>query len=602
MYRQNGPIPTIENDKYPRRLVVFDTEAYRGEVINNVEAQSFRMGVSRFIELNDNLSIVTDEIQYYDKPIELYSYLDYLTRKDTSLFVYAHNIKYDLQLSGILTHFISNGWSVNAFVFDDPPTFMRLKRFRSSIMFVDTFNYWQTSLAKMGEQLGLDKLSMPTGDAPLDSWKVYCKRDVDVLTEYLLSFIRYLKDNNLCGMGLTLASQAFRTYRHRFMKHTITLHNRKEATQVERDGYTGGRVEAFYIGTLPRQPYYKLDVNSMYPFVMKEKLYPYEFIAYTENIPTSKLDKLLDKYYLIGHFDITTNEACYAYKGEHKLIFPVGNYQAVLHQDEIYHALIRGHINSVLSLVAYKKGDIFSDYINYFYDMKIQAEVDHNPVIRHQAKIFMNSLYGKFGQMNNVSKIVDNQTDTQYGRITGYSQSLHKHVEINCLGPQMEVSYRDGESTYSFPGIAGAVTAYARLYLWKLINTAGSKHVFYCDTDSLMVDQTGMDALSSYLDDTKLGYMKIEGVSDKVIIYGAKDYQFNQEVKHKGVPKSANEIVPGKWEYQQFRGAKTWLSDGMTEGVNVYTKVKERKSIYDKGIIQPDNSVLPVILGTGGKR
>lgn len=601
MYRKDGPIPTIYREKYPRKLLVFDTEAYRGEIIEGVETQTFRMAVCWYIELDDNLNIVTDQFHYFTNISALLGAIETHAIKDQTLYIYAHNLKYDLQLSGLLTELIQNKWEVRTFVMDDPPTFIRLKRNRHSIMMVDTFNYWQTSLAKMGDQLDFPKLIMPDESKDNEAWFVYCKRDVEVLGHYLLSFMRWLKENNLCGLGLTLASQSFRTFRHRFMTHPIILHSRPEVLTLERQAYSGGRVEAYFIGSYPQQDYYKLDVNSMYPYVMKNNLYPREFIAYAESDDVDLLALNMTRYYVIAQVRIQTDNAAFPYKNLHKLVFPVGDYVTTLHHSELEYALQTGCIREVHKAAVYSQADIFTPYIDFFYQVKLQAEKDHNPVIRHQSKILMNSLYGKFGQRNTVSSIGENTTNTPYGRITGYSETLNTTIEINCLGDQMEVSYKQGESTYSSPVIAGAVTAYARMYLWKLITTAGVKHVYYCDTDSLIVDKVGFRALSPLLHETALGMLKLEDTTDKITVYGAKDYTVGTDIKHKGVPKNAIELSPGRWEYDQFLGAKSWIKTGLQPGVKVFRTVKSRKSEYDKGLIQPDGSVLPLLFSWDGE-
>jgi hypothetical protein len=596
MYRKDGSIPELSRDHFPKRLIVFDTEAFRSAPLNGKEVQTFRIAVTRFIELNDNLEVVDQEYSYFMDIPALLSCIDHFSRKDKTLYIYAHNIKYDLQLTGLLKDLLEAKWVIKNFVFEDPPTFIKLTKNRSSITFIDTFNYWQFSLSKMGEQLNKPKLDMPKDNANPDQWFTYCKRDVEVLSDYLLSFMRYLKENDLCGLGLTLASQSFRSYRHKFMNHPITLHNRPEALTLERSGYSGGRVEAFRIGDFPKQPYYKLDVNSMYPYVMKGELYPHNFIGYTEDLPLDRLEKHLKRYYVIAEVTLNTDQAIYPVKTLHKLIFPIGSYKTTLHTKELQAALSADHIRQIHRIAIYDQADLFTDYIDFFYNLKLQAELDHNPIIRHQAKIMMNSLYGKFGQRNVRSKITPNTTDTAYGRITGFSETLQCRVEVNCLGSSMEVSYKQGESTYSFPGIAGAVTANARIYLWKLMTSAGLDHVFYIDTDSLIVDSEGYQRLTPFLHLTELGKLKLEDTSDTVHIWGAKDYVFGAEVKHKGVPKAAKETSEGVWDYEQFRGAKTWLSDGLNKDVEVYSRTKSRKSAYDKGVIMPDNTISPIVL------
>lgn len=599
MFRREGAIPPINKERFPGSVIVFDTEATRGGFAGGVEMQSFRFGVATFFRLTASLEVEGQEWVNFDRAVDLVDFIIWHARKDKTLHVYAHNLKYDLQLSGALTEFLARGWGVSLFVTDDPPTFIRLKRGRSSILMVDTFNYWQFSLAKMGDQLQLSKLTMPPGDAPFGEWVAYCKRDVEVLTEYLLSFMRFLQINDLSGLGLTVASQAFRSFRHRFMRHEITIHNDPSALTLERDGYTGGRVEAFHIGSPPGDRFYKLDVNSMYPFVMYDRSYPVNLVSYSENVPVSRLAGLLSSYYCLADCEVDTLEAAYAYKNGVKLIFPTGYFQAVLHHDEIAFALHHLHIKGVKRIALYNRQPIFTDYVDFFYRVKVEAERNNNPVLRQQAKIFLNSLYGKFGQREAVSKIIDLQGDPRFGRLTGFSEALGQAVSINYLGHQMEIRYKGGESYYSFPAIAGAVTANARLYLWGLVKAAGLANVFYVDTDSLIVSTAGFDRLQSYLDPERLGALKLEGESDRLIINGAKDYIFGSEVKHKGVPKAAVETLPGVWLYEQFRGFKTWLSEGLPPGVAVYQREKMRRAVYDKGVVAEGGNVSPLLIGYG---
>lgn len=602
MYRKPGAIPLITSERLPKNLLVFDTEAFRSPPVNGVEAQSLRLGVACFIDLSDLQSPKVDNFYHFRTGEELVDFIIYHTRKDRSLYVYAHNIKYDLQLSGALTGLIAQGFTPSMFVIDDPPTFMRLKRGRASIMLVDTFNYWQYSIKEMGEQLGKLKLSVDFAAVTDEELFTYCERDVEVLSEYLLKFIRFLVDNDLAGMGLTLASQAFRSYRHRFMSEEIMIHTREEVLDLERAGYFGGRTDAFYIGQAPEQDYYKLDVNSMYPYVMSKYQYPVDLVGYGVDIPLERLRELMTSYYCLADIELQSTTPAYPYTNGVKLLFPTGEYRTVLHHQELLYALERGEVRAVRRLAIYNQADIFSSYVSFFYALKQEAERSGDKITRKQAKIFLNALYGKFGQRQVVSKIYPLDGEAQYKRLTGYSESLGKNVEVNYLGNVIEVRYKAGESVYSSPVIAGSVTGNARLYLWKIIDIAGVNHVYYCDTDSVIVDGKGYEALTPLIHAQELGKLKIEGIEKHLRIYSVKDYEYGSDIKVKGVPKSAFLVNPGVWHYEQFRGGKTWVKDGLPVGVEVYSRIKERKTPYDKGIVTPTGKVLPLLLSGGSER
>lgn len=583
-------------DKYPSRLLIFDTEAYREGFINGEERQTLRLGVLRSLIINDNLQVEKDDYLQFTTCENLYSYIEYFCRKDKTTYIYAHNIKYDLQLTGLLKQMLSDGWVITLFVMDDPPTFIKMKNGRKSVCFVDTFNYWQTSVANMGKQLKYPKLELPPNVCTNDEMFIYCKRDVDILTQYLLSFMRFTSENDLCGFGLTLASQSFRAYRHKFMPDNIVLHNDENATKLERNAYSGGRVEAWYIGQLFYKTYYKLDVNSMYPFVMKDKLYPVELVSYTEDISIEKLQLLLSSYYCIAEVELNTLENPYAYKAKYKLIFPIGKFTTTLHHTELLYALSENHITHINKVAIYKQGDIFSNFVSYFYAIKQQADKEDNQVLRFQAKIILNSLYGKFGQKEIVSRIIDNKGDYKITRLVGYSETLGKSVTTTYLGNKLEIKYSGGESTYSFPAIAGAVTAYARMYLYQMMKIAGFSNVFYCDTDSLIVNSAGLYNLSEYINNEQLGMLKVEDYTNQVIIRGCKDYTFGDDNKTKGIPKNAIPLQTNLYEYQQFRGANTWLNQGMPDDMQISLHTKERRNVYDKGIVSLSGNVTPLLL------
>jgi hypothetical protein len=599
VYRLTGAIPVLKTERYPKRMVVFDTEAWRSDYIHGVELQTLRLGVAKYIELPSFDKPHDHKYLHFHTVEQLGSWLEFLTRKDHTLYVYAHNLKYDLQLSGLYTWLVAEGWISKLFVIEDPPTFIKMHRGRVSITFVDTFNYWQTSLESMGLQLDDHKLPMPDESATELTWFSYCRRDVDVLGEYILKFVGFLQENDLCGLGLTLASQAFRSYRHRFMREEIVLHNDKHALNLERDGYFGGRCEAFFIGDHGKGDYYKLDVNSMYPHVMHGYAYPVELVGYSENVPLSRLNGHTQKYYCLAEVSLHTDAPAYALSNGVKLIFPVGSFRTVLHHEDLLRAIERGELIGVHRLAIYRRAEIFSDYVDFFYHLKQSAGEAGDMITRHQAKIFLNALYGKFGQREVISKIVPLEGEGKVMRLSGYSQALGRRVEVNYLGTTVEVRYKGGEAFYASPVIAGAVTANARAYLWHFIELVGVENVFYCDTDSLIVNQTGYERITPYLDLNRLGLWKLEGFASTLFIHSAKDYRFGEVTKTKGVPRKATQLDPNTWQYDQFRGAKTWVKQGMPTGVEVYRRTKQRVKTYDKGVVMPNGLVLPLRLSLG---
>jgi DNA polymerase elongation subunit (family B) len=138
-------------------------------------------------------------------------------------------------------------------------------------------------------------------------------------------------------------------------------------------------------------------------------------------------------------------------------------------------------------------------------------------------KLFLNSLYGKFGQKMDkwkATSIDDIQMIDPSFDFDGWIMDEYKipkimiggmdvTPKIRYIGEQLQMSGEEEESQISFPAIAAHVTSYARLILWNVIRWCRDHNVkyYYCDTDSIFV-QGEIDP--SFVDANILGKLKVE--------------------------------------------------------------------------------------------
>jgi len=152
------------------------------------------------------------------------------------------------------------------------------------------------------------------------------------------------------------------------------------------------------------------------------------------------------------------------------------------------------------------------------------------------------------------------------------------------------------ESRDSFPAIASHITAYARMYLWELMKAAGLENVYYVDTDSLMVNEEGFEALRPRIDPSKLGALKVEWESDEVVINGLKDYSIDGKLKAKGIRKDAVQTAPGVFTQDQFRGIEGMIREGELDRILIRTVSKTLLRTYLKGQVMESGKVFPLRL------
>jgi hypothetical protein len=150
--------------------------------------------------------------------------------------------------------------------------------------------------------------------------------------------------------------------------------------------------------------------------------------------------------------------------------------------------------------------------------------------------------------------------------------------------------------------IAAHCTAYARMYLWRLINEAGRGNCFYCDTDSLLLSDSGLARLDDLLDLSRLGMLKLEGTFTEGALYGKKDYRLGDHITLKGIPKRSEKIGELTYGFNMWPSLRLLLRDGNLSQyyIRPTTRTLERKLTWgileEKGFISPFTILpLPVI-------
>jgi hypothetical protein len=88
-------------------------------------------------------------------------------------------------------------------------------------------------------------------------------------------------------------------------------------------------------------------------------------------------------------------------------------------------------------------------------------------------------------------------------------------------------------------------------------------------------------------DKTQLGLLKLEGISENVIIFGAKNYIFGDKKRSKGIPTNAQVSPDGQYSYWRFTTFKDYLrSNGQLKG-RVLVR-KQNTLTYTKGITETE--------------
>ena len=585
------------NDRtvFPKRLAFLDTEAFRYDRGDH-EEQTFRLGVVLFITIDEGLNVTSHSWIVAKDTGELWREINSLAMRYNSITLFAHNAGYDLQLSNAFVELDNLGWRVDTIYDDNGNTYVEWRKGHRVIRAVDSFFILRGSIAELGQLLGIGKLNMPGDEESDDAWVSYCARDVLILAASIYNWLRFIREHDLGSFRYTLAGQALQAFRHRFMSEKIYATRDEEVLNLELQAYRGGRSEAFLIGEVKGMKLYKLDVNSMYPYVMAAFPHPVSALWILERPSVSKLRYLSRNAWLLVDAYVDTSEPAYGVRRNGKLVFPVGRFRAILCGEEVRYALAHGHIRKAERAVVYKAGKPFTNYVNYFYELRQEAKAIGDVVLERNCKLMLNALYGKFGQKGRKEEVIGEGEDFGYGYDSlVFSDAGHKGI-LRRLGHIAIASYEDGVAWYAFPALAASITAAARMYLWSLIKRAGRSHVYYCDTDSLIVDKVGLKRLRPFLSDHQLGLLKLEQTASYLRINTVKDYELGDEKKSKGVGKVVGILDDGNYVVERWERLRGAMRQGITGVVRVFRRPWRRICVYDKGVVEESGRVKPLRL------
>ena len=195
---------------------------------------------------------------------------------------------------------------------------------------------------------------------------------------------------------------------------------------------------------------------------------------------------------------------------------------------ELDNALKFGYKFEILWGYIFKSKNLFKGYVNALYDFRLKSPKS-NP-LNYIAKILLNSLYGRFGMIENFPdiKIFDDFKEFK-SFFEAYSDDIINFVE---LGEKILVKFRSENKdpqtmlygnleTHNISiGIASAITAYARIHMSRFKNNT-KFNLYYSDTDSIYIDKP---LPINLVDNKTLGKMKLENVLTKAIFIYPKVY------------------------------------------------------------------------------
>jgi hypothetical protein len=355
--------------------------------------------------------------------------------------------------------------------------------------FRDSINLLPVSLDTFGGKKKIDYALMEPhrrcDPNVMSEIKSYLRQDCLTLAENLQAYF------DEYGRNLTQASASMRYWCEHFDQESP----RQSKSDFDRykPYYYGGRVQCFVDG-VKSQNFSMMDINSAYPNAMKQRhMFSTQGVLRQHLPPGDQLFQCLIKLDCSsrGVFPWRDEEGALYFpddeggrrKRTREYCVTGWEFLTALATDNISHIHIK-------EIHYFPETVCFEDYVNYFYEKRLDAKARKNIAQDVFCRLFMNSLYGKFGQDpdNHRDYVIASDDSIAVWKAKGYKDYKAWDDRYLLRADKNELHEDDPRRRYYNVATAASITGFVRAQLYRAANECSG--LIYCDTDSIAARDT----------------------------------------------------------------------------------------------------------------
>lgn len=471
----------------PPQLVCFDTETMPEDVpegeLHTLRCWSARLDVRRA----RSASAVGVSRGYGYTAAELADQVEIWAAGQRTLWVYAHNLSFDLAVTRLPAVLHGRGWQVTGHAVASDSPWLRMKRGQCVLTFCDSWGWLRAPLEHIGADVGYVKPDLPAWTDSDADWLARCQADTEILALAMTQLMDWWDAQQLGSWTLTGSAGGWNTWRHKTTHALPLIVPDAEQTAADRRAIYGGRREAFRHGDLAGGPWVLADFKSAYPAIAAAVPLP---AARQGNFASLPIDSPLvcgDKFGIIAEVEIVTAEPRWPVRVNGRIAYPVGHFRTVLAGPEIAAARDAGCLAAIGPGWLHRLSPHMQEWAQWVLDVTGDQREDVPRVARRAVKHWGRAVIGKTAARGwrTVPLETLGGSGWDYRPAWNAAEQVPSHL-IDVCGQVAEVMPAgDGDNAY--PAILAWVESWTRVQLSRAIDYFGRGHVVTCDTDGLIV-------------------------------------------------------------------------------------------------------------------
>lgn len=498
------------------------------------------------------------------------------TRGRECLWVYAHNLGFDLVTSDLPATMARRGWQVTDFSVRNTAPWIRFSRANHTITCCDSWGWLPESLGRVGQLVDRAKTDLPTNDGTQGEWWGRCAGDVEILARAILGLMEWWGEEKLGRWTISGPGCGWNAMRHvpSLERHVIDPDPPKVAQ--DRSAIRGGRKDAQVVRSESGGPWVELDLVAAYPTVALHLPLPSKRAWGFDQLPLES-PWIGNRFYApLAECTVRTDRPRYPVRHAGVTWYPVGEFRTWLAGPEIASAQARGDLRSIGCGQIHKLGYALRPWAQWVLDPTSRGDRLVPPVAQIVTKAWGRSVLGKFAARSHDAESLPGLTRPGWSTTDAWDHRVGRRgSEVDIGNRHFWVTY-DGDTENCYPAVLAWVESEVRVRLGAVLDALGAAW-WACDTDGLILDLRAVDGdlwrSLAILGKRPLDILGVaQGLCDvlaplvaplvirpkrvieSLAVLGPQHLQVDGERRYAGVRKDATETTPGTFVSRDWPG------------------------------------------------
>jgi hypothetical protein len=547
--------------------------------------------------------------------------IDNATRHRPTLWLFAHNLGFDLVTTRLPLHLIAAGWEVGDFALNSDTPFMRLHNGKRSLTLVDSVSYLPASIRELGKLLGLKKPPLPRPDASEAVWLRRCRADVAILAAALSTLMDWHDQLGKGYWSITGTSTAFGHMKRRLPERAILIDPDPAGSIRDRAALYGGRRQCWRVGTFRGRRYLDVDIVSAYPTMATELAVPVRRVEQFESIPLDH--RVWDNAELgaLARVLVRTDTPRYPLRLGEATWYPTGYFWTTLAGPEIAAARSRGDLVAVGAGELHQLAPVLGEWARWVLNQRSAPDEVVPQVVKHSLKVWGRTVLGRFAGHAWTRTELGPAPDAGWRYEAGVNGATGLPGGLVDLGGRRWWTEQTEGAMNAYPAITAWVESAVRDRLGSIIDLIGDQAMLLCNTDGLVVAETmlggpaaagavrvpaGMTGAARTR--TVLGAVSarvaplslaVKRSATNVTVIGPAHVRFGAQRKLAGIPSDAEEETAGRFAFRAWPTMTWQMADGDARGYHRPMVIRQIDGPYPAGWVLDDGTVVPPVAYVG---